>query len=50
MNRPSFYWFEDAVEAAILMGQYSGRKHRVFRVPSASNSWQVAPAFLRAVS
>lgn len=49
MNRPSFYWFEDAVEAAVLIGQQTGRKQRVFRVPGASNSWQIAPAFLRAV-
>lgn len=50
MNRPSFWWFDDAVEAAVLIGQQTGQKQRVYKVSSASNCWHIAPAFLRSVA
>lgn len=50
MNRPAFYWWDDAVLAAQQIAAQTGRRQRVYRVPSASNSWRVAPAMLRAVS
>lgn len=50
MNRPSFYWWDDAVQVAREIAAQTGIRQRVYRVPSASNSWRVAPALLRAVS
>ncbi len=49
MNRPSFFWFDDAVDVAIMIGRQSGVKQRVSKTANASNPWRVTPAFVRPV-
>ena len=49
MNRPSFYWWDDAVLVAQQIAQQTGIRQRVHRVPGLSNSWRVSPAILRLV-
>jgi hypothetical protein len=50
MNRPSFYWYDDAIAVAIRIGEQSGVKQRVRKTENASNPWRVEPAFIRSVA
>ncbi|WP_408898655.1 hypothetical protein ACJ5H2_05980 [Nocardioides sp. R1-1] len=50
MNRPSFYWWDDAVLVAQQIAAQSGVRQRVSKTANASNPWRVTPAILRAVS
>lgn len=49
MNRPSFYWWDDAVDVAIQIGETSGVKQRVTKTDNAAQPWRVVPALLRSV-
>lgn len=50
MNRPSFYWWDDAVLVAQRIAAQTGVRQRVSKTSNASNPWRVTPAILRAVS
>lgn len=48
MNRPSFYWWDDAVDVARTIAAQTGIRQRVYRT-AGLNPWRVRPAALRCV-
>lgn len=49
MNRPSFYWWDDAVLVAQQLAAQTGVRQRVHKI-TASSPWRVSPASVRLVS